>query len=72
MKTTILIIQLIVSITLCALILLQSQGTGLGSTFGGGGEFYRSRRGLEKVLFRFTIVCAALFLITSLLNFIIQ
>ena len=72
MKTAILIIQLGVSILLSVLILLQSQGTGLGSTFGGGGEFYRSKRGLEKVLFRFTILCAATFLITSLLNFIVQ
>ncbi len=72
MKTAILIIQLFVSILLSVLILLQSQGTGLGSTFGGAGESYRSKRGLEKVLFRFTIICAAIFLITSLANFIIQ
>lgn len=71
MHTTITIIQIIVSIILAGLILLQSQGTGLGSAFGGGGEMYRSKRGLEKVLFRFTVIFAALFFITSIVNFIV-
>ena len=72
MKTVITIIQIAISVSLAVLILLQSQGAGLGSAFGGGGEFYRSKRGLEKVLFRLTIVLAVLFAISSIINFIVQ
>lgn len=72
MRAVITLLQIAVSIVLAVLILLQAQGSGLGSAFGGGGEFYRSKRGLEKLLFRATIVCAAIFLITSLFNFLIQ
>ena len=49
-------------------ILIQSQGTGLSSSFGGEGGSYRTRRGLEKTLFRATIVLAALFFSVALLN----
>ena len=38
-----------------ASILLQSRGAGLGATFGGDSTVYRSRRGIEKRLFQFTI-----------------
>ena len=48
--------QIIVSIGLMAAILLQSRGAGLGSAFGGDSSVYRSRRGIEKTLYRFTIV----------------
>ena len=46
-------------------ILLQAKGTGLGRAWGGGGEFYRSKRGVEKILFRLTIALAIIFFITS-------
>jgi len=52
--------------TIC--ILLQSQGAGLGSAFGGEGNMYRTKRGLEKGLFRATIVFATLFFVAALLN----
>lgn len=55
------ILQIIVSILLIAAILVQMQGSGLSSAFGGGGEFYRSRRSLEKMLVKATIVLAILF-----------
>ncbi|MBI3305194.1 preprotein translocase subunit SecG [Candidatus Parcubacteria bacterium] len=56
------IIQLIVSILLIATVLLQQRGTGLSATFGGEGNIYRSKRGLEKILFISTIVLTTLFL----------
>ena len=61
--------QLIVSIALMAAILLQSRGTGLSGTFGGDSAVYRSRRGIEKRLFQFTIVLAVLFVIFSIIAF---
>lgn len=62
-----LIVQVISGIILSLFILLQAQGAGLGKAWGGGGEFYRSRRGVEKILFRATIAIAFLFLASSLL-----
>jgi len=59
------IIQLIVSILLIAMILLQSRGSGLGGTFGGGGEIFQTKRGIEKFLFYATIVFACIFIILS-------
>ncbi len=59
------IIQIVLSATLVILVLLQSKGTGLGSTFGGDIGFYRTRRGVEKMLFYLTILVVALFLISS-------
>jgi preprotein translocase subunit SecG len=60
---------MIVSIALMASILLQSRGAGLGATFGGDSSVYRSRRGIEKRLFQFTIVLAILFVVFSIAAF---
>ena len=54
------ILLIIDSILLIISVLLQSKGVGLSSTFGGGGDFYRSRRGVEKILYYATIVFAAI------------
>jgi preprotein translocase subunit SecG len=62
--------QIIVSVALVASILLQARGTGLSSTFGGDSAVYRSRRGIEKSLFRFTVVLGGLFVLFSLASFI--
>lgn len=56
------IAQIAASVLLMACILLQQRGTGLGATFGGDGNIYRTKRGLEKVIFRATIVFAVIFL----------
>jgi len=60
--------QLILAIALIAAILLQQRGTGLGGAFGGEITAYRSRRGIERTLFRLTILLAFLFVVFSLLN----
>ncbi len=57
-------------IGLIAAVLLQSRGAGLGATFGGESSVYRSRRGVEKRLFQFTIVLAVLFVGVSLVAFL--
>jgi len=71
MSDILIIFQIIVSITLILLIVLQAKGVGLGRAWGGGGEFYKSRRGVEKLIFKVTIVIAFLFLTSSILNLII-
>jgi preprotein translocase subunit SecG len=64
--------QVIVSIALVASILMQSRGAGLGATFGGDSSVYRSRRGIEKRLFQFTILLALLFVVFSLASYVLQ
>ena len=68
MKNLVIIIQFVVSCLLMTAILLQAKGVGLGRAWGGGGEFYRSKRGVEKILFKITIVLASLFLLSSLIS----
>lgn len=55
------LVQTIFGIIVIVLILLQSKGTGLGSTFGGSGGMYRTKRGAEKMLFYMTIIFSFLF-----------
>ncbi|HYK94499.1 MAG TPA: preprotein translocase subunit SecG [Candidatus Dormibacteraeota bacterium] len=63
--------QLIVSVALTFSILLQSRGSGLGGTFGGDSAVYRSRRGIERRLWQFTIVLLILFALFSLVAFLL-
>ncbi len=62
------IIMIILSITLTALVLLQSKGGGLGSIFGGDGGVYRTRRGVEKTMYQATIGLVIIFFVTALLT----
>jgi len=62
--------QVIVSIALIVAILLQARGTGLSGTFGGDSAVYRSRRGIERRLWQFTIVLLVLFVMFSLASFL--
>jgi preprotein translocase subunit SecG len=64
--------QILVSIALIAAILLQARGTGLSGTFGGDSAVYRSRRGIEKRLWQFTIVLLALFVLFSVGSYLFQ
>jgi preprotein translocase subunit SecG len=70
MQTPLLLAQMILAMALIASILLQQRGTGLGGAFGGEVTAYRSRRGIERTLFRLTVVLAILFVAFSLLNLV--
>lgn len=72
MQNFFLIIEIILGLLLIGLIVLQSKGTGLGSTFGGDMGFYGTKRGAEKMLFILTIIIAFLFLLNSLIGVIFQ
>ena len=63
--------QLIVSVALIFSVLLQARGSGLGGTFGGDSSIYRSRRGVERRLWQFTIVLMVLFVVFSLVSFVL-
>lgn len=59
------IVQMILSIALVALVLLQTKG-GLGGLFGGEGSVFHRRRGVEKTLFNVTIGLAVAFFLSAL------
>ena len=62
------IFQVIISIILIVLVLIQNKGVGLSATFGGEGNVYSTKRGAEKSIFIATIVMATLFLATAFIN----
>lgn len=68
--TIFIIFQLIISVLLIVTVVLQSRGSDAGLAFGGGGETFRSKRGLERVLFYATIILAVLFAANSILALI--
>ena len=66
MLQTLKIIQIVLAVLLIISILLQQRGSGLGLAFGGEGNFYRSRRGIEKGLYWFTIIIAVILVLCAL------
>ena len=70
MKQFLLVIQIISSVVLIALILVQARGTGFGRSGGFGGSTSFSKRGLEKLIFRLTFVMAFIFVLVSILQLI--
>jgi preprotein translocase subunit SecG len=66
--TFIQIALIVIAVALVVIILAQVRGGGLSGIFGGGGEStFRTRRGLERTLFRFTIVLIVVFIILCVL-----
>jgi len=63
MTTYLLIAQCIVAAALIAVVTLQVRGGGLGGIFGQPESVYRTRRGVEKSLFQFTIGLTILFVL---------
>lgn len=57
--------QILVSVTLILVVLLQAKGSGFGAGLGGTTSSFRTRRGLEKTLFQATIFLTILFLAMS-------
>lgn len=66
MRTILIIVQFVSALFLVVVVLLSQRGTGLSATFGGEGNVYRTKRGLEKVLFIVTIGLAVVFFGTAL------
>ena len=64
------IIQIVLGITVILLILLQVRGAGLGSVFGGSsaGTVFKTRRGVERLLFNLTVIFVILFCVVSMLS----
>jgi preprotein translocase subunit SecG len=59
---------IIIAVALIVTILLQARGAGLGSVFGGTGTVFKTRRGIEKLLFNMTVTFAVLFAVLSFVS----
>ncbi len=73
MKDSLDIALIITSIALIASVVLQSKGAGLGGLTGGDtGSVFTARRGIEKVLFRMTIVLSVIFFLLAIATTIVS
>ena len=68
MQTNLNIAQIILAAALIMIILFQVRGGGLGGIFGQQSTVYRTRRGVEKILFRLTIIFLVIFLVISVIT----
>jgi preprotein translocase subunit SecG len=68
------VIQIILCFAVIIFILLQVRGAGLGSAFGGSsaGSVFKTRRGVEKLIFNTTIVFVVLFAVISILSAVLK
>ncbi len=67
------IIQIILSVVIITLILLQERSSGMSGLLGGSGEgYYQARRGMEKIIFYSTIVLAVVFVALAVYQLFIQ
>ena len=67
------IAQIVISLILIVLVLLQERSAGMSGIFGGdGGGIYQTRRGLQRVAFGSTIFFAILFVLVSLAQLVLQ
>jgi preprotein translocase subunit SecG len=66
------IIQIIISVALIVIILVQAKGQGgLGGIFGGDSSVYRTRRGVERTLFNVTVGLATAFFFISIISVLV-
>lgn len=68
MATYLNIAEIIISIVLILVLLVQSRGAGFNGTFNSDSSVYRSRRGVEKTLYQLTIALAIIFALVSILS----
>lgn len=72
MDSAINLVMIIVSVVLILVVLLQTKGSSFSGAFGGDtSSIYRTRRGIEKTLFQFTIVVGVVFALIALISSIV-
>lgn len=72
MESALFLAQILISLLLIGAILVQQRGSGLSGVFGGEGTVYHTRRGVEKTVFKATIVLAVLFVGTAVATIVIR
>jgi len=68
LPTYLVIAQILVCVALIVTILFQLHGGGIGGIFGQSESVFRTRRGLEKTLFKLTIALTVVFVILAVLT----
>jgi len=63
-----LVFQIIISILLIVLVMLQSKDSGLSNPFGATQTGYQTKTGPEKAIYLFTVFIVVIFLAVSILN----
>lgn len=72
MQTYLNIVQIILGISLIALVLLEVRSGGAGSVLGGSQtSLIRKRRGPELLLFRLTVITSILFFLVAVINVLV-
>jgi preprotein translocase subunit SecG len=72
LTTALNIVQIIISVVLIVVVLLQAKGSGFSGMFGGdSSSIYRTRRGFERRLYQFTIGLSVVFVFVSLFSSVI-
>lgn len=66
------IIQIVISVLLIIVILLQQRGQGLGGIFGGESISFHKKRGFEKTIFTSTIILGIMFALTAVAALILK
>ncbi len=67
-STFLTILQIVSGTLLIVAVLLQQKGAGMGAAFGGSSNIYSTKRGVDKLLFRATIVISIVFFGLGLLS----
>lgn len=69
MQQALTLVQVVSSILLVILILIQTKGTGFGRVWGGSSSF--TRRGIEKTVFKLTFIVTGIFIIVSIATLLV-
>ncbi len=64
------IITIVSAVLMTLLILLQTRGASLGAGFGGTGELFTERRGVDKSMHQVTIILAVVFIVSLVLGIV--
>ena len=65
--------QIVLAITITAVVMIQLKDAGMSNMFGGGGDLgvYKTRRGAEKTLFNATIILSSVFMILCVVTVLV-
>ena len=70
MRTYLSIAEIIVAVVLIISVLTQVKGAG-GGVFGSGQSTFRTRRGVERIMFQFTLVLGGIFVLLSIASLLV-
>lgn len=70
-QNILIILQIVIAVLLVVVILIQQKGVGLGAAFGGGNTIYTTKRGVDKVLYKATIVLSILFFAVAIAQLVV-